>query len=160
MSLILTTNNWKRSFLFLSMIPIVFIGIIYIIYGNVLNSILVDKNSIVYFCKLSNQYSLFKSNIELPLIVRFLGRLSIILLNTTFVLWLCFHIVISYLKLSQQLAYKTELLIELFLISLIYFFIISPSSIVLYILGCIVLLMDLVLILFYWIYEYQIRSNR
>ena len=158
MSLIQTTNNWKRSFLFLGIIPVIFIGTIYIVYGYVFNPFFTDEKSIINFLKLSNQFSLFESDISLPLITKTLGKLSVILLNIIFVLWLCFHITISYLKLSQQIAYKTELILELFLITLLYLFIISPINIILYVLGCIFLIADLALIIFYWIY--QLRTKR
>lgn len=158
MSLIQTTNNWKRSFLLLGIIPVIFIGTIYIVYGYVFNPLFTEENSAINFLKLSNQFSLFESDIALPLIAKALGKLSVILLNVIFVLWLCFHISISYLKLSQQIAYKAELFIELLLITLLYLFIISPVSLLLYVLGCIVLILDLILIIFYWIY--QLRTKR
>jgi hypothetical protein len=50
------------------------------------------------------------------------------------------------------------LIIELLLITLLYLFIISPVNLILYVLGCIVLIMDLMLIIFYWIY--QLRTKR
>lgn len=158
MSLIQITNNWKRSFLILSLIPIIFIGTIYVVYGYIFNPFFDVKNSFIDFIKLSNQLSLFNSNIALPTIVQLLGKLSVFFLIAIFCFWTIAHSVTIYLELSQQIANKVELILELFFIGIVYFFIISPVDILLYIIGCLVLILDLVLIIFYWIYE--LRAKR
>ena len=157
MDLIQIVNNWKRSFLLLGIVPILFVGAIYIVYGDVFNPLFVGQGSIIDFFKLPNQLSLFESDIALPRVSNFLGKLSVISLNVIFLLWLCLHTIISYLKLSTQVAYKVELVIELLLISLLYFFSISPINVVFYVLGCILLVVNLALIILYWIYQLRTK---
>lgn len=158
MSLIQTINNWKRSALLLGLLPFIFLGTIFIVFGDDLSLLFSNENSTFHFLKLPNQLSAFKSNIELSRAVRALGRLSILLLNIIFVFWLCLQSAITYLKLSQQIAYKAELAIELFLIMMVYLFIISPANLLLYILGCLILSLHFALIIFYWIY--QVRTQK
>jgi hypothetical protein len=158
MSLIQTIINWKRSFLLLGIIPVIFIGVIYIVYGYVFNPFFTQGNTAINFLKLSNQFSLLNSAISIPQIVKIIGKLSTVFLYVIFVLWLCFHIIISYLKLSRQMAFKPELIVELILISLVYLIIISPLNILVYLLGCLVLLLNLALIIFYWIYQLRAKQ--
>ena len=160
MNLLETASKWKRAFLILSMIPIILIGIVYIVYGSTFNSLIVENTTLLDFFKLSNQKTLFSSELSLPIIVMSLGNLSIITLYIIFLLWLCLHIIITYLKLSQHIGCKIDLIVELFIIALLYFFIISPQNIISYLLGCIILIIDLALIVIYWIYEIKHNDEK
>lgn len=160
MSLLETTRKWKKIFLFISIIPLILTSIIYIVYGYVFNALFVENIFLIDFFKLSNQLVLFSSETSLPYIVRSIGKLSIVALYITFILWLCLHPVITYLKLSQHTGCKIDLIIELLVIALLYFLIISPISIISYILGCIILIINLALIVIYWIYQIKISNEK
>lgn len=160
MNLLEKASKWKRAFLILSMIPIILIGIVYIVYGSIFNSLIVENTTLLDFFKLSNQLTLFSSELSLPKIVKSLGNLSIITLYIIFLLWLCLHTIITYLKLSRHTGSKIDLIIELLVIALLYFLIISPISIISYILGCIILIINLALIVIYWIYQIKISNEK
>lgn len=158
MNLINITNNWKRTFFILSLVPIMLLGTIYIVYGEVFDPSFIDNNSITKFLKLGHQHSLFSSDIELPNIVKSIGVLLILTIRLLFLFWIVLFSIGSYSKLYEQMNSKLDSLLELIMICLIYFLFISPESILVYILGCLILILDLVLIIFYWIY--QIRTKR
>ena len=160
MNLLEKASKWKRAFLILSMIPIILIGIVYIVYGSIFNSLIVENTTLLDFFKLSNQLTLFSSELSLPKIVKSLGNLSIITLYIIFLLWLCLHTIITYLKLSRHTGSKIDLIIELLVIALLYFLIISPISIISYILGCIILIINLALIVIYWIYQIKDSNEK
>lgn len=157
MSFIQSAKKWKLSFLILAMIPIIFIGVIYIVHGVAFNPFFYE-HSILDFLKLSNQFLLFESEINLPFVVKVIGESSLYLLNILFVLWLSLNFVVTYLKLSKQQACKAELVLEILLLSLIYYFIISPSNIVLFILGWVIIMVNIILITFYWIYQVKTKK--
>lgn len=156
MSLIEIINKWKHFFLLLSIIPIVLIGMIYIVYGDIINPLFVEKSSLIDFLKLSNQHALFSSEISLPFIVKSLGSLSTIMINTTFLLWLFMHVIIT----SQHIGNKVGLVIELLIIASLYFLIISPKSIIIYILGTIIIIADLALIASYWFNQIKTGNEK
>lgn len=160
MNLLETASKWKRAFLILSMIPIILIGIVYIVYGSIFNSLIVENTTLLDFFKLSNQLTLFSSELSLPIIVKSLCNFSIITLYIIFILWLCLHTIINYLKLSQHTGCKIDLIIELLIIALLYFLIISPISIISYLLGCIILIINLALVVIYWIYQIKISNEK
>ena len=160
MNLLEKASKWKRAFLILSMIPIILIGIVYIVYGSIFNSLIVENTTLLDFFKLSNQLTLFSSELSLPKIVKSLGNLSIITLYIIFLLWLCLHTIITYLKLSRHTGSKIDLIIELLIIAILYFLIISPISIISYLLGCIILIINLALIVIYWIYQMKDSNEK
>lgn len=160
MNLLETASKWKRAFLILSMIPIILIGIVYIVYGSIFNSLIVENTTLLDFFKLSNQLTLFSSELSLPIIVKSLCNFSIITLYIIFILWLCLHTIINYLKLSQHTGCKIDLIIELLIIAILYFLIISPISIISYLLGCIILIINLALIVIYWIYQIKDSNEK
>ncbi len=152
MNLIQTTTNWKRSFLLMGIVPVIFIGTIYIVYGSAINSSFVENKSVFEIFKFSNQFYLFEMENALPSIVQILGRISIIILNFVFTAWLCLNILLSYLKLSKQEANQIDLFFELLLLVLVYLLFVSPSNLFLFILGCLVLVLNLSLIVVYLVY--------
>lgn len=160
MSLLQAANKWKKVFLFLSIIPLILTSIIYIVYGYVFNTLFVENTSLIDFYKLGNQLILFSSETSLPLIVKSTGKLSILALYITFILWLCLHTIITYLKLSRHTGSKIDLIIELLIIAILYFLIISPISIISYLLGCIILIINLALIVIYWIYQIKDSNEK
>lgn len=153
MNLIHIADRWKRFFLISSMIPIIFIGIIYIVYGKGFSLFFGNNNSLIYFGKFSLQSSLLDSNVELPIIVKLLGRSSMVLIKSLFSLWLIGHTITTYLKLANQVVSKVELILVLGFISMVYYFIISPSDTLFNIFGYSILVVNLLLIILYWIYD-------
>ena len=140
-----------------SLLAIIWIGVIYIIYGIELDPFFAKNVSFIEFFKLPNQFKFFSSCVLLPIVVNKLGYVSVIMLFITFTIWIFLFSIVSYLRLSQQIANKTELTLELILISLIYFFIVSPENIFLYIIGCIIIALNFVLVAIYQIYELRIK---
>ncbi len=159
MNLIQTTTNWKRSFLLLGIIPIIFIGMIYIVYGPAINSSFFENKSVIEIFKFSSQLYLFEMENAFPTIAQILGRISIIILNFIFIAWLCLNILLSYLKLSKQEANEIDLFFELLLLVLVYFLFVSPSNLIIYILGCLILGLNLALIILYLVYFNKQRQE-
>jgi len=153
--LIQEINNWKKTLLILSLLPIILLGIIFITYAGSFDVFFANTKTLTGFFRLSNQLLLFNSITSLPLIITSIARISILWLYITAFIWMSIFSVTTYLKLSYQLDFKIKLTIELLLISYIYLFIVSPTNIFLFILGCLILLANLVLIIFYWIYEFK-----
>jgi|GEM_PF-6787170 len=150
-------SSWKKSLLIISLVPILFLGFSFISYGFVFNPFFDKSNSFTTFFKLTNQFSLFKSDIGLPIVLKLIGRISIVTLYGLFISWVVLFTVSSYMKLSLQVANKVELILELALVSILYFFIVSPASILFYLLGLLVIVINLGLIVLYWIYALKAK---
>lgn len=151
-------QGWKKSLLIISLIPILLLGFSFICYGVVFNSFFTDNGSFIDFFKIPNLFSIFKSDIALPTIVKLIGSTSTILLSVLFIMWFVLFTITCYLKLSQQVDNKIELITELVIISLVYFYIIAPSSIVSFLLGLLLIVINLGLIVLYWIYELKAKK--
>ena len=150
-------NNWKRVLLIVNIPAIVWIGIIYITFGSVFDPVFSEEATIVEIFNFPTQIAVFDSDISIPTVVKSIGHLSVMLLTIGFVLWLLSFTVLSYLRLSKQLPGKIELLIELLIITILYYFIVTPSNIIIALLGWSVLVLNFALITFYWIYQIQTK---
>ncbi|MGQ1948361.1 hypothetical protein ACT3CD_14800 [Geofilum sp. OHC36d9] len=157
LNLIKTLQGWEKTLLIIALIPILLLGFSLMTYGAVFNPLFEESGSSFDFFKLPNLFSLFYSDVALPLVVKVIGKMCTILLSIIAVVWVILYTICCYLQLSQQIGNKIELITELVIFSLIYFFFISPSSIVLFLLGLLLILINLGLILLYWIYE--LKSN-
>mgnify|MGYP006422613005 CR=1 FL=1 len=152
-------RNWKLSLLVLSVVPVSFLGFIQIQYGWYLEPFERDTINVFDFLELSYQYSILNSGANLPTTVSVIGILSLKFLNIFYYLFFLFHFIAAYYKLKQQTANTLLLLLEWFLISLIFIFIISPENLISYIVSCLLLACDLALIISYWAYNIKTRNE-
>lgn len=151
-------KNWKRSLLTFSLLPLILIGLIYINYGDVYNSFFSEGSSIRQFFILSSQLTVFNSNISLPFIVKILGKASIVYLFFTLLIWCLLFSFSTYIELSQQKAIKLNLLLELVLFTLIFYYFISFANLYIFIIVSAIILFDLTVIILYWIYELKSKQ--
>lgn len=148
----------RRSLLIISLIPILLLGFSFISYGMVFNPFFTDNVSSLYFFKLPNLLSFFGSDVALPLVVKIIGRMCAFSLSIIFLAWLIMFTIRCYLELSQQIGNKVELILELVIISLVYYYIISPPSFVTFLLGLLLIVVNLGLIVLYGIYELKTKK--
>lgn len=158
LNFIKTLQGWKKSLLIISIIPILLLGFSFISYGVVFNPFFTESGSYIDFFKIPNLFSFFSSDVTLPTIVKIIGRTCTISLSVVFVIWIILFTITCYLKLSQQIGNKIELITELVIISLVYFYFISPSSVVSFLLGLLLIVINFGLIGLYWIYELKSKK--
>lgn len=158
LNLIKTLQGWKKSLLIISLVPILLLGFSIISYGIVFNPFFNESTSSLEFFKLPNLFSLFDSDIALPTALKIIGRSCAFSLNIIFLAWLILFTIKCYLELSRQIGNKIEFVIELIILSLIYFYFISPSSIVFFLLGLLLIVINFGLVILYWIYELKSKK--
>lgn len=143
-------QSWKNNVLLFSMIPVLLLGDILISHGNAFET---------DFFTLFNLLEGFESLQVLPKVAAQIGWNCVIALFVGFILWLALFSILCYWKLSKQIAGKMELLLELALISVTYFYFISPTSMAGYVSGIILISCDLLLIILYAIYDLKVRHE-
>lgn len=158
LNIIKTLQGWKKILLIIALIPTLLLGFSLIEYGMIFNPLFEKSGSPLDFFKLPNLFSLFYSDVALPLVVKVIGRICTISLGIISIAWVILFTINCYLQLSQQIGNKIELIIELIIFSLIYFILISPSSIGPLLLGLLLILINLGLIVLYWIYELKSKK--
>ena len=158
LNLIKTLQGWKKSLLIISLVPILLFGFSIISSGLVFNPFFNESTSSLEFFKLPNLFSLFDSDIALPTALKIIGRSCAFSLNIIFLAWLILFTIKCYLELSRQIGNKIEFVIELIILSLIYFYFISPSSIVFFLLGLLLIVINFGLVILYWIYELKSKK--
>ena len=152
-------KNWKRSVLTFSLVPLILIGVIYIVYGPAFDSYFSETKLIKGFFILPFHLSFFSSNNSLPFIVKIIGKTSIFYIYTTFLIWGLLFSLVSYIELSKQVAMKLNLLIELLLFTLVFYNIFPFSKLFVFtFIGFLIILLDLTVIILYWIYD--LKSKR
>jgi hypothetical protein len=158
MNAIIRIRNLKKLLLVISFPPIIWLGVTYIVYGALFNQFFTEGSSLTSILNLPNLNKFYNSITDFPIVVKLLGQFSISLIIFCYIIWFFSFTFSSYIELSHNTSNKINLLLELIIISVIYFSVISPNNIFLFLIGCIFIFAVFVLIIIYWIYE--VRTKR
>lgn len=150
--------RWKNLFLALSIVPMFFIGTIYIIYGSLFNGLLEVTSFPIEFLSLSNQLRYFSMLSEVPTIVIKIGQLSLFYLMGVLIFLLSANLFYTYMKLYQRRANIAVLLFECSLLALLFLFSVTPSHPIVFGLGCLLVVLNLLLLLIYGLYNRKIAK--
>jgi hypothetical protein len=157
-------HNYKRSLITLLSIPIILIGCIYISYGELFDSIIMQHHSPLKFYQLHVHLAVFNGEFfqvplkPLPQVTASIGYYSVITIYILFFAWLVLFATSSYLQLTQQTGSKNSIIVELSMILTIYILLISPElNLWLSLIGYIIIAVVLVMLSLYWIYEIKTK---
>jgi hypothetical protein len=149
---------YRRNLISLLSIPLILIGCIYICYGDVFDSVLLNNTGTSKIYQLYTHVLNFKSDLPLPISVKSIGYYSIQFIYMLFSGWLISFLYSLYTRLSHRTGSMVDMLIELLLILFIYWFSISPGmNLWLDILIFLSITLGFILLFFYLLYEIQNR---
>jgi len=161
-------DSYKKSFITFLILPLLFIGCIYISYGDFFDKIIMQQTEPLKFYQLQVQLEIFfqfdNSQVPiriLPLVTASIGYYSVISIYLIFTVWLVLFAISSYLKLSKRAGSKIIILLEAVLILAIYIISISPKlNFLLSIVGYIIISAVLVMLSLYWVYEIKLSNEK
>ncbi len=158
-------KGYRKSLFILLVIPVIIISCIYINYGETIDLHLERNKTITKIYQLKTHYDIFKLDTEfssmnpMPIIVMKLGYYSSIMYYILFFGWLLITAALTYLNLSFNKGSRSTMLLETFLLLVIFVIIVSPGlSIWLSILGFLIIAFLIAIILMYWFYAIRYKK--
>lgn len=162
-----TIIRWKKNLFILFLISLAIIGCIYINYGEIIDTIIVQQNIMLELFRLKTHFIIFRKEIaliptnSLPIIVSTIGYYSVIFIYVLFLCWLMLFAFSSYIKMYQRLGQELFILFETIIITIVYIFSIIPGlNLWLAIVGGLVIISMIVLLFLYWFYNRLTRNEK